>query len=253
MSRAQFITQVTTDLSPAPDYFGYDAETNRAGAAPLSDLPEPPALTPARASDLQRAGAIVLDVRDGIEFCAGHVEGARHVGLSGQFAPWAGALIPVGSKLVLVAEDLDMVKEARLRLARVGLEDVAGYLDGGLAEWARQGRPVRAFENVSAAELAARLERMGPPLVLDVRKPREYEDGHVPGALSRPLDSHLSARDLPAHAPLAVICQSGYRSAIATAWLAGSHAGPILNVIGGTAAWIESGRPIEKGSAAIPG
>jgi hydroxyacylglutathione hydrolase len=253
MSRAQFVTQVTTDLSPAPDYFGYDAETNRAGAAPLSDLPEPPALTPAQASDLQRAGAIVLDVRDGIEFCAGHVEGARHVGLSGQFAPWAGALIPVGSKLVLVAEDLDMVREARLRLARVGLEDVAGYLDGGLAEWARQGRPLRAFENVSPAELEARLERLGPPLVLDVRKPREFEDGHVPGAISRPLDSHLSARDLPAHAPLAVICQSGYRSAIATAWLAGSHAGPILNVVGGTAAWIESGRPIEKGSAAIPG
>ncbi len=253
MTRDQFVRQVTTDLAPAPDYFGYDAETNRAGAAPLSALPDPPALAPGAVSRLEGEGAIVLDVRDGVEFCAGHVPGALQVGLAGQFAPWAGALIPVGSRLVLLADDLAMVHEARLRLARVGLEDVLGYLDGGLAEWARQGRPVRRLENVSPAELEIRLAGSSPPCVLDVRKPREFEAGHVPGALSCPLDPHLSAVGLPADATLAVVCQSGYRSAIAASWLARSHAGPILNVTGGTAAWKDSGRPLEAGSPVLPG
>jgi rhodanese-related sulfurtransferase len=253
MSRADFVTRVTTDLAPAPDYFGHDAETNRSGAAPLGDLPEPVALSPARVAALQKEGAVVLDVREGVHFCGAHIPGARHVGLGGQFAPWAGAVVPMGARLVLVADDLEEVHEARLRLARVGLEDVVGYLDGGLAAWVRDRRPTRTFENVSPAELAERLEGMGAPIVIDVRKPSEYEGGHLPGALSRPLDGRLSARDLPAYAPLVVVCQSGYRSAIAAAILAASHAGPILNLVGGTNAWREAGRTLEKGSAALPG
>ena len=253
MSRADFVRRVTQDLAPAPDYFGHDAETNRSGAAPLSALPDPPPLSPAQVAAAQRDGALVLDVREGVHFCAAHVPGSRHVGLGGQFAPWAGALLPVGASLVLVADDLDAVHEARLRLARVGLEDVVGYLDGGIAAWDRDRRPTRTFENVSPAELAERLEGFGAPIVLDVRKPSEYEDGHIPGALPRPLEARISARDLPANAALAVVCQSGYRSAIAASILAASHAGPILNVAGGTAAWREAGRPLEKGSAALPG
>ena len=157
MSRDAFVTLVTTDLAPAPEYFGFDAETNRVGAVPLGDLPEPPALSPAAVAAEQALGAIVLDVREGVEFCAGHVPGARNIGLTGQFAPWAGALLPVTARILLVAEDLEGVRQARLRLARVGIENVVGYLDGGLAEWAREGRPVEAFENISVRELAERI------------------------------------------------------------------------------------------------
>jgi len=253
MSRADFVRRVTRDLAPAPDYFGHDAETNRSGAAPLSALADPPPLSPAQVAAAQKDGALVLDVREGVHFCAAHVPGSRHVGLGGQFAPWAGALLPVGSRLVLVADDLDAVHEARLRLARVGLEDVAGYLDGGLAAWDADGRPTRTFENLSPLELSERLEGFGAPIVLDVRKPGEYEDGHLPGALLRPLDPRISARDLPANAALAIVCRSGYRSASAASLLAASHAGPILNLAGGTDAWRESGLPLEKGSAALPG
>ena len=248
MTRAQFVASVTEDLAPAPDYFGHDAETNRTGAAPLSTLSDPPALSPSQVASEQAAGALVLDVREGVHFCAAHVPGSRHVGLGGQFAPWAGALIPMGSRLILVADDPDQVHEARLRLARVGLEDVVGYLDGGLAAWDKERRPTVTFENVSANELAERLEGYGAPIVVDIRKPGEFESGHIPGAVSRPLDKRLSARDLPSNAPLAVVCQSGYRSAIATSVLAQSHAGPIWNVVGGTVAWRESGRPLEVGA-----
>jgi len=253
MTRADFVRRVTADLAPAPDYFGHDAETNRSGAAPLSSLSDPPPLSPAEVAAAQKDGALVLDVREGVHFCAAHVPGSRHVGLGGQFAPWAGALLPVGSRLILVADDMDTVHEARLRLARVGLEDVIGYLDGGLAAWDEDGRPTRTFENLSPAELSERLEGFGAPLVIDVRKPGEYEDGHLPGAILRPLEPRISARDLPANASLAIVCRSGYRSAIAASILAASHAGPILNLAGGTDAWRESGLPLEKGSAALPG
>jgi rhodanese-related sulfurtransferase len=128
-----------------------------------------------------------------------------------------------------------------------------GYLDGGLAAWDADGRPTRTFENLSPLELSERLGGFGAPIVLDVRKPGEYEDGHLPGALLRPLDPRISARDLPANAALAIVCRSGYRSASAASLLAASHAGPILNLAGGTDAWRESGLPLEKGSAALPG
>jgi len=250
MSRDAFIELVTTDLQPAPEYFGFDAETNRVGAASLSDLPEPRALTPAEVVSAQAAGAIVLDVRDGLEFCSGHMPGARNIGLAGQFAPWAGALLPVTARLVLVADDLDAVRQARLRLARVGIENVAGYLDGGLAEWARAGRSVEAFENLTVRELAERIERGAAPVVFDVRRPGEFADGHVPGAQSRPLGPRLMVNGSEARAPLAVLCQGGYRSAIAASLLAGTHPGPIWNVLGGTDAWREAGLPIESGAPA---
>ncbi len=250
MSRAAFISQVTTDLAPAPEYFGFDAETNRVGAAPLSELPALEPLPPDAVAKLQETGAQVLDVRDGIEFSAGHIPGALNVGLVGQFAPSAGAIIPHGTPLVLVADDLEAVQEARLRLARVGLEDVQGYLEGGLAEWARAGRAIASFESVTPRELAERLAQAGPaPVVFDVRRPGEYEDGHVPGARSVPLGPNIDASDVPADVPLAVLCQGGYRSAIATGLLAKSHKGPIWNVLGGTGAWREAGLPIEQGTA----
>jgi len=253
MSRAAFVQLVTTDLAPAPEYFGFDAETNRVGAAPLGDLPEPAALPPADVASAQATGAIVLDVREGSEFCAGHVPGARNIGLSGQFAPWAGALLPLTPRIVLVAEDLAAVLEARLRLARVGIENVVGYLDGGLAEWARQGRPVEMFENISARELAERMEHGAAPVVFDVRRPGEFAGGHVPGAQSRPLGPRLMVNASEARAPLAVICQTGYRSVVAASLLAATHPGPIWNVFGGTDAWRKAELPLESGTSLTAG
>jgi len=244
MTRDAFVRQVTTDLAPAPAYFGFDAETNRAGAGALGDLAPPLARSPEEVLALQATGAVVLDVRGGSEFCAGHVPGAINVGLDGQFASWAGGMIPPGTPLLLVANEPEEVTEARLRLARVGHEHVLGYLDGGLAEWVRRGHPVRTIENLTPAELAARVP--DALRVLDVRRHGEFEGGHLPGARNVPLDG-LPARvgEFASGGPLAVVCQSGYRSAIAASLLARVHPEPLLNVLGGTAAWIAAGLPVE--------
>ncbi len=250
MSKDAFIRLVTTDLAPPPAYFGHDAETNRRGAAALADLPVPPALAPDAVERALAAGALVLDVREANAFLGGHVPDSVHIGLGGQFAPWAGALLPVDAPLVLVTESAEEVGEARMRLARVGLERVIGYLDGGVAAWEAAGRPVRAMTQMTVDELAA--ARSGTLHVVDVRRPTEFATTRIPEATSLPLDD-LRALAAPGGAaldplsgvaaPLAVTCQGGYRSAIAASLLARHHRGPIVNVIGGTAAWIASGLP----------
>jgi hydroxyacylglutathione hydrolase len=255
MSKEEFVALVAHDLPPAPAYFGHDAEANRRGAAALAALPPPPALSADEVERRSRDGAVLLDVRDANAFLGGHVPGSLHIGLGGQFASWAGSLLPIDAPIVLVTAGEDEVAEARLRLARVGIEHVAGYLDGGVLAWHESGRPVRALEQVTVDELAE--GGGGERRLLDVRRPGEYAAGHVPGALNVPLDTLAPARagtpadplaPLSADEPVAVVCQSGYRSAIAAGLLAARHPGPIVNVIGGTAAWLAAGYPAATGS-----
>ncbi len=249
MDKEAFVRLVTADLAAPPAYFGHDAETNRRGAVALADLPAPPALTPNAVERAVAAGALVLDVREANAFLGGSVPGAVHIGLGGQFAPWAGALLPIDAPLVLLTESVDDVAEARMRLARVGLENVVGYLDGGVAAWEAAGRPVRAFTQMTVDELAAAAP--GALHLVDVRRPTEFATTRIPAANRLSLDGLRALagpgpvadplRDVSA--PLAVTCQGGYRSAIAASLLARHHEGPIVNVIGGTAAWIAAGLP----------
>jgi hydroxyacylglutathione hydrolase len=246
MTKEEFVRLVAHDLPPAPAYFGHDAAANRRGASALAELPSPPPLSSAEVEQWQAKGATLLDVRDANAFLGGHVPGSLHVGLSGQFASWVGSLAPQDAPIVLVTAGSDEVNEARLRLARVGFENVVGFLEGGVLAWHDSGRPVRALAQATVDELAA--GKAGTKRVLDVRRPGEFADGHVPGAINVPLDAFASSeavRGLAADESVAVLCQSGYRSAIATSLLAARHPGTIVNVIGGTAAWLAAGHPVE--------
>jgi hydroxyacylglutathione hydrolase len=248
MSREEFVSMMTKDLPEAPPYFARDAEINRAGAAPLEALPPLGALSAAEVAEAARRGEVVLDVRSADEFGAGHVPGAVNVGLGGQFASWAGALVPAGSSIVLVAEDEAKAGEARTRLARVGLEDVRGYLRGGMRAWREAGFDAASVPQISVAELREKIDGGAGLQVLDVRRPGEYDAGHVPGALSAPL-SQLNSNPLdsldPARAT-AVICAGGYRSSAATSLLARRGFRHLYNVTGGTSAYVNAGFEVEK-------
>ena len=122
-SREEFIEQLTSNLPVRPEYFLQDAELNRTGAATLSDLPALAALDPGEVKTILAEGGIALDVRAGEEFAAGHVPGSVNIALSGQFASWAGALLGLAARPVLIAGSEEAVAEARMRLARIGLED----------------------------------------------------------------------------------------------------------------------------------
>ncbi len=238
MPREEFVRLLTTDLPEAPAYFSRDAALNREGPQPLADLPPVPELSPAEVEKALAAGAVLLDTRGTAEYGAGHVPGSVHIGLSGQFASWAGTLLSPQAPVVLVGEDPERVAEARLRLARVGLESIAGQLSGGVEAWQASGRPLARTEQIDVGELHERLREDPELRVADVRRPPEWNGGHIAGALAMPL--HQLAELAPAldrTRPFAAICAGGYRSSIATSVLERLGFLRVINVVGGMGAW----------------
>jgi hydroxyacylglutathione hydrolase len=150
----------------------------------------------------------------------------------------------------VIADDEAGAHEARVRLARVGLEAVQGHLDGGVAAWDRAGLPLVARPQITVDELASR-RREDPRLqVVDVRRRAEYQAGHVPGARHAPLDRlERDVARLDASRPTAAICAGGYRSSAATSLLERHGFTDLVNVVGGTSAWVAAGHDVEKEGA----
>src|SRR5215212_4192231 len=247
MSKDEFVKLMTADLSEAPVYFPRDAEINRSGARGLFELQPPKALTPRQVSDLRAEGHVLLDVRSAADFGAAHVPGSMNIGLGGQFAMWAGSLIPLNSAIVVVADTGAQVDESVVRLARVGIENVKGFLQGGIQSWREARLPVASIEQVSVAQLNERLAESDVQIV-DVRRPAEYVNGHVPRAFNVPLASleqSLGPLPLKKNKLTAVICAGGYRSSAAASLLENQGFSNLINVSGGTGAWINAGYPVE--------
>jgi glyoxylase-like metal-dependent hydrolase (beta-lactamase superfamily II)/rhodanese-related sulfurtransferase len=239
-SREEFIAQLTNNLPTRPEYFVEDAEINRSGAATLTELPPLPELNALEVQALLQENANVLDVRPGDEFAAGHVPGSINIALAGQFASWAGGILGIHAKPVLIGDGIAQIEEARLRLTRVGIEDVRGYLAGGLAAWQNAGLLLAMTAQISPPELNQRLLNgsLRPLDVLDVRREGEWQAGHIAEVQCRSLDTF--PQGLPAidnERPVAVHCKSGYRSMIACSLLERAGHRNVINVSGGFDAW----------------
>jgi hydroxyacylglutathione hydrolase len=239
-SREEFVAQLTTSLPTRPEYFLEDAEINRSGAGTLAELPPLPTLSPSEVQSLLQQKANVLDVRPGDEFAAGHVPGSISIALSGQFASWAGGVLGIHSRPVLIGASDAQIAEARLRLARVGIEDLRGYLAGGVHAWQKAGLPLAKTTQISPEELHRKLRdgSLRPADVLDVRREGEWQAGHIANVECRALDTF--PQGLPKvdrERPVAVHCKSGYRSIIACSLLERSGHGNVINVAGGFDAW----------------
>jgi rhodanese-related sulfurtransferase/glyoxylase-like metal-dependent hydrolase (beta-lactamase superfamily II) len=236
--RDAFITMMTTDLPEAPSYFSRDAQMNLEGPALIDDLPEPIAFLPEAVQKMQRGGHLILDTRSSAQYGTGHIAGSINVPLSGQFASWAGSLIKPEVPLLIVAEDFDSVREARTRLARVGVEKVTGYLRDGVLAWHDVGMPLVKTEQISVEELRHRIDENSVETVIDVRKPTEWDSGHIQSAIHMPLNHLLeSALSLNRDSKIAVVCGSGYRSSIASSLLEQLGFRSVSNVVGGMTAW----------------
>ena len=246
MPKKDFVKIMTTDLPEVPAYFTEDAEINRTGAAPLGELPKIDRLTPEQVQQFQAARHSILDVRSAAAFGAGHVPGSINIGLGGQFASWAGRLIPMGTPIVIVAEDDDSVYEAVTRLARVGFDSVEGLLDGGVYVWDKAGLDVSATPQMPVDELKARIDERAELQIIDVRRPSEYSGGHVPNAANTQLAELVGlANTYDPSTPTAVVCGSGYRSSIATSLLERLGFQELFNVVGGTTAWLAAGYEVD--------
>ena len=224
--RAAFIEDITRDVPETPVYFLHSRDLNRSGPALTGERPMPPALSPGEVEDRIAAGAVLLDARPTATYGEAHVPGALHVSLDGQYASWVGTLVKPDDPIVIVA-DADRVEEAVMRLARVGYDQVVGTLDFG--RWRGEGRATAAMPRLAPTEVAGSHRR-----VLDVRRPPEYAAAHLDGAINIPL-SQLPQRagELEAGAPWAIICASGYRSAIAASVLERAGFADVADVAGG--------------------
>jgi hydroxyacylglutathione hydrolase len=250
-TREEFIQQLTTNLPTRPEYFAKDAEINRGGAASLDELPQLTAISAPRLKQMIGEGVPSLDVRPTETFAMGHVPGSISIALSGQFASWAGSLLGLSSRPVLIADTSEQIEEARVRLARVGIEELSGYLDGGLAGWKKAGLATSSIEQLSVRDLHEQL-LTGPRLqVLDVRREGEFQGGHLEQAQLWPLDRLKESLPLLDHgAAVAVHCKSGYRSAIACSLLMRAGYRNVRNVVGGFDAWQQEQLPVVAETAA---
>jgi hydroxyacylglutathione hydrolase len=236
-SREEFIAQLTSNLPARPEYFAKDAEINRTGAAALSELDPLRPISPVVLKTMLDNGEIALDVRSGDDFAAGHVPASINIPLAGQFASWAGTVLGLTAQPVLIATSAEQLDEARVRLARVGIEALTGFLDGGVDAWKLAGFPLATILQITVNELDDYL-RVGGLQVLDVRRTSEWEAAHIETASWWPLDNFkIASPEMDHHASIAVHCKSGYRSMIACSLLQRAGFIGVKNVIGGFDAW----------------
>jgi len=248
-NREDFVAQLTSNLPARPEYFFRDAEINRAGAPALSELPPLRSISPRELKSMLEDGEIALDVRPGEEFAASHVPGSVNIALSGQFASWAGTVLGLASHPVLIAASDEQLEEARLRLARVGIEALDGYLQGGVSAWRQAGLPVATLPQLTASELKAQLQS-GNMQVLDVRREAEWDAGHIENAIWWPLDNFkVSPPEIDREARIAMHCKGGYRSMIAASLLQRAGFKNVINVIGGFDAWQQEKLPCVSAKA----
>jgi hydroxyacylglutathione hydrolase len=241
-SREEFVGQLTSNLPARPEYFLQDAEINRSGATALSELPPLPAMTAAELKRFLAEGGFALDVRPNEQFAAGHVPGSVNIALSGQFASWAGTLLGLAANPVLLADSESALAEARMRLARVGLEKVSGYLAGGVDAWTKAGFELATLPQMSVEALHKK--SAGDIQILDVRREGEWESGHIDGAMWFPLDNFkVASPELNPEATVAVHCKGGYRSMIACSLLRRAGFQNVVNVTGGFDAWQKAELP----------
>ena len=237
--RKEFVKQMTANLPDRPAYFAYDVGVNLRGATPFSELPP---LRTLNEADLRKAiaeGAAVIDTRSAPFFGAGHFPGSLNIGLgSAMFSTWVGFIVPGGQSIALVVGSADAAVKARLELARIGFDNVLGYIEADTLKDTQQ------LSQLSVCDLKLALQRGDAPRVLDVRTPGEWEAGHIEGATHLPLPK-LSAgmSEIPPGQPIAVMCGSGYRSSIAASLLRARGFAGVVNVMGGMAAFQETKCP----------
>jgi hydroxyacylglutathione hydrolase len=243
-NRDEFVEELTSNLPSRPDYFVQDAELNRQGASALSELPELRAISAQELAAELANGANVLDVRPGDAFATSHVPGSINIALSGQFASWAGIVLGLSARPILIADTAEQLSEARMRLARVGIEDVLGYLQDGIKGWMEAGFAAASLKSISV-EILHGWQRTTSIHVIDVRRTPEFEAAHIADAFSIPLDGAIGgALPLQHDALFAVHCKSGYRSTIACSLLQRAGFRNVVNVVGGVDAWLEAKLPV---------
>jgi hydroxyacylglutathione hydrolase len=239
MAKDEFVKMLTENSVEMPAYFPRSVAKNLTGARSLADLSKPKQIP---VDEVKEFSGVILDVRNADEYGAAHIPNALNIGLSGQFASWAGTLIEADAPIMIVADTREKAEEAVVRLARVGIETVVGFFL--IKDWKFETTKI---EQVSVEEMNRRLTKGDDLQFVDVRRAGEFDSGHAPQTINLTLsDLQNLTGKLDASRPTYVICQGGYRSSAATSILEQKGFREIYNVSGGTGAWVKAGLEIEK-------
>jgi len=246
----EFVTFATSDLPEQPGNHKRIKSLNRIGVKPLGKV-EPKPLTIQEAIPHFQRGAGLLDTRSKDDFVQMHVPGSVHLEADDQLSNRIGFVFPPDVPVILLLSDPADYEKVVFSLARVGYDNVVGYLAEGLDIWEKMGLPVTSgdIKDIQPVELNDLLinGNGSRPVVVDVREPWEYQQGHIPGAILMPL-GQLSSRlnELDLEKPVAVICATGNRSQSASALLGQKGFKTVYNVVGGTMQWMRSGLQLER-------
>jgi hydroxyacylglutathione hydrolase len=243
--RRAFVDFIMAGIPPKPAAFDKIVAKNR-GLVPLVAA-KPRPFAAREAHEAVARGACVLDLRDAAEFGESHVPGSLNVWIeSPQFAERVAGMAPAGAPLLLMGAPTDLDR-AVTALSRVGVDDIAGFLQYGMVEWRSEGLPVEATPQITVHDLAAWLEQGQPVTVVDVREPAEWDDGHIDGALPLPMFESAGRRgEIPVGAPIAVVCAGGLRSSTVISALQRHGLGRLHNVTGGMTAWVKAGYGVTR-------
>jgi len=233
MPKEEFVKEVTEGLAPPPAYFPKNALMNMEGYESITEVLDRglQALSPGgfEAAANERS-ALMLDTRDPETFAKAFIPNSINIGIDGNFAPWVGALILEIKQPILIIAESGREEETVTRLARVGCDQAIGYLKGGVDAWQQDGRPTDSIESISPAKFAE-IYHSEDPLVIDVRKPSEYEAEYVKGAKNLPLDFiNENMQSFTHDTPQYIHCAGGYRSMIASSILKARGFENVINV-----------------------
>jgi hydroxyacylglutathione hydrolase len=246
LSEEAFVEKILGSAPPFPPYYRRMKTLNSAGPRILGGLPGLDAIPVVEFHALSEAGHVVVDLRDYLAFGGGHIPGSFGIGVDGSLSTWAAWVVPYDKPILLVAENAFAVDPAVRALVRVGLDNVRGWLAGGMAAWRQRGLPIATLPQMSIPELAAALENGRSVDVLDVRADGEWNGGHIEGALhvhGGLVEERLDKIPRTSR-PLAVICGSGYRSTVVSSVLKRAGFEDVRNVPGGMRGWRSAALPV---------
>lgn len=229
-----------------PPYFKKMEQYNLQGPPLLHGLPVPELLSPDEFKAEMEKGAVVVDTRMPHSFGGAHIKGSYSIWLEG-LPSFAGWMLPYDKPIVLVLEEKEKLETAVRYLARLGYDNIRGFLNGGIASWYMEALPIDGFNLMSVHDLKARLEKDEEIVILDVRSSEEWEAGHIEGA-THIYVGHVEANlgKVPKECPIVVYCGSARRSNIAASILKKHGYRKIYNVLGSMAAWKNAGYEVVK-------
>lgn len=256
MTKAEFITEVTSGLLPPPSYFPLNVKMNKEGYANINEVIKKgtKGLDP---EDFERiadeTGALKLDVRGQIVFSKGFITNSINIGIDGGFAPWVGTLIPDINQQILLITDEGREEESVIRLARVGYDNTIGYLKGGINAWKNAGKKVDQINSISVQTFVDTYRADKNINILDVRKKSEYDAEHILDVANLPLDTINEGMPLiDKNKTYFVHCAGGYRSMIYTSILKSRGYDNLINVEGGFKTIIAAGPEIKTSAFVCP-